>query len=233
MKFQHRLILLFVFLVLQACSTVEGPVHFYSGSPRADTETARLKVPAPITVVAIDGREVEVPSKEEGFYEIYLLPGVHRVDFKYELSWGDNVSGMLVKSDVVGVESQFFTGKHYELSYPVPTDQEEAYTMARKFSAQLLETETGRQVGSRPVAELNEFRTKTSFALSDEAVSPAPAPVPTPKKDVVTAPTGITADTAVHEDAVKRLKFWWLMANEEEQAQFKKWMQSVERPETK
>ena len=100
----QRIFIVFSVIWLQACSSVSGPVHFYSGQPRPDNQTARLKVPAAITVVKIDGKKVEVPSKDDGFYQVYLLPGLHRIDFKYDLSWGDNVSGMLIRSDVVGVE---------------------------------------------------------------------------------------------------------------------------------
>ena len=125
-----------------------------------DSETARIKIPAAITVVNIDGKEAKVPSKDDGFYDIYLLPGVHRIDFKYELAWGDNVSGMLIRSDVVGVESRFYAGMQYELTYPVPGGQEEAYemAMATEFRAKLIEQKTGRQVPSRSVTELNAFK---------------------------------------------------------------------------
>ena len=247
MKIQYRCLLLFGLIGLQACSSVEGPVHFYSGQARSNSETARLNVPAPLTVVKIDGREVEVPSKNEGFYEIYLLPGVHRIDFKYELSWGDEVSGMLVKSDVVGVESQFFAGKLYELTYSVPTDLDEAYDMTRDFRAQLLEKYTGRQVASRTMIELNEFSSKSSdVAIRDNSTQPKDislptvetfgatatnninAPAPNSKAKTVIVPKDIKADTVVREDAVKRLKFWWLIANETERNSFKKWIKLVE-----
>ena len=41
-------------------------------------------------------------------------------------------------------------------------------------------------------------------------------------------PADINAENAVHEDSVKRLKFWFLMANEKERKLFKKWMKSIE-----
>lgn len=242
-----RVLLIFSFVWLQACSTVEGPIHFYPGQIRPGNETIRLQVPAPITVVKIDGRKIDVPSENEGFYEIYLLPGVHRIDFKYELSWGDEVSGILVKSDVVGVESQFFAGKNYELSYPVPTEQEEAYHMALKFEAQLHELESGRRVTSRPIAELNDFRRKNPSVTTDSGSAELNASeLPTvetfgmssPKKnntDVtvssgndanVSVPVDIKVDTATREDAVKRLKFWWLMASKHERKLFREWLKT-------
>ena len=69
LKTQRVLVLLFSFIWLQACM-VSGPVHFYSGKPRANSETARLSVPGPITVKKIDGKKVNVPSIADGIYEI-------------------------------------------------------------------------------------------------------------------------------------------------------------------
>jgi len=209
---------------------VDGPVHFYSGQPRHNSETARLQIPGPITVKKIDGKKVDVPSIDDGFYEIYLLPGIHRIDFKYEQYWGDNISGMLMKSDVVGVETRFFAGMNYELTYPVPNSEEEADEIASQFKAKLLEKKTGRQVASRSTAELDEFRIKTPIIYSSgNATQPKVNHAPITKSiGGVTVPTNINADTAVREDTVKRMKFWWLMANEEERKRFKEWMKSAE-----
>ena len=52
----------------------------------------------------------------------------------------------------------------------------------------------------------------------------------TESRSVVT-PSGIDADTATREDAVKRLKFWWLMANEAERERFRRWMKQVDNAE--
>jgi len=228
LKIQRIFLLLVSLLWLQAC-TVSGPVHFYSGQPRPISETARLRVPGPITVKKIDGKEVDVPLQDEGFYEIFLLPGLHRVDFKYDLYWGDATSGMLVDSDVVGVETRFYAGMNYDLTYPVPEDEEEAYKMANKFKATLLEKETSRQVASRTTAELNEFRINTANVYSSGvATQPKDNGAPTAESTGVMALKDIKADNAVRQDTVKRLKFWWLMANEEERNRFKEWMKSVE-----
>lgn len=231
MKLRQILLILFLVSGLQACASVSGPVHFYSGQPRSGSETARLKIPAAITVTSIDGKEIKVPSKEQGFYEIFLLPGLHRIDFKYELSWGDNESGMLIHSDVVGVESRLYAGKTYDLVYRVPADMEEAYDMtaASEFKARLVEQGTGRQVMSRPVSELDKFKLTAVNEPGNMEVSPqVVAPVAPEKPAEILAPKGMNADTAAREDTVKRLKFWWLMANEKERQQFRDWMKSVD-----
>ncbi|MEJ2142305.1 MAG: DUF2057 family protein [Gammaproteobacteria bacterium] len=231
MKLTKTLSILFGVSWLQACNSVSGPVHFYTGQPRSGNDTARLKVPAAITVTKIDGKEVKVPSKEEGFYEVFLLPGLHRIDFKYELSWGDNVSGMLIHSDVVGVETRLYAGKTYDLVYRVPADMEEAYDIAAasEFKARLVEQGTGRQVMSRSVSELDEFRLTAANEQGNTDITPqVVAPVTAEKPARISAPKGIDAETAAREDAVKRLKFWWLMANEIERQQFRDWMKSVD-----
>ena len=213
-----------------ACTTVKGPVHFYPGQPRPASETAHLHVPAAITVEKIDGKEVDVPSVLQGFYDIYLLPGQHRIDFKYELYWGNNDNGMLVKSDVVAIRTKFNAGKDYEIRYVVPSDMEQAWTMTRHFKATLLETGTGHQIASIPAEKMNMLPNAPAEAYNSGAI-PAPSiktVTTSDNKTAIAVPPGITADKAVHEDAVKRLKFWWLTASPEERKQFKSWMQSVE-----
>ena len=231
MKIQKILFLLLV-VGLQACNSVPGPVHFYSGQPQPESKTAHLRVPGPITVVKIDGRKIKVPSDEDKYYDIYLLPGVHRVDFKYEMAWGDNTSGMLIRSEIVGVESRFYAGKTYELVYRKPSDLDDAYDniMGNEFKARLVEKDTGRSVASRSVSELNEFR-MAIVSTEKSVVSEQVKPVPSMDTNIVSTPKDIDADTAAREDAVKRLKFWWLMANKEERKQFKQWLESIEAKE--
>ena len=227
---QRIFLILFSLIWIQACTVVSGPVHFYSGQPRNKSETARLSIPGPITVMKIDGRKVDVPSIDEGFYEIYLLPGIHRIDFKFEQYWGDNLDGIYIKSNVVGVESHFFAGKNYELTYPIPKGPDEAFEMSFQFKAKLVETKTGRQVASRSTAELDEFRIRAPITHSNEGIIQSKVkPVPIVEfTGSNTVPTDINADTAARKDAVKRMKFWWLMANEKERSRFKDWMKSVE-----
>ena len=228
MNIRRAYFLCFLILSLQACS-VSGPVHFYPGEPLGKSETALLQVPGPISLTKIDGKDVDVPSQEDGFYQVYLLPGLHRIEFKYELYWGDPVSGMIVRSEKVGIETPFRAGMKYKLLYPEPNDEAEAYTMANKFEANLLELETGRKVVSRTLEDLNMRGVETALVSTKRDTpqakeSSTPAPVSTD----ITPPQGIDADTAAREDVVRRLKFWWLMADEQERKQFKQWMQSIE-----
>ena len=227
--FKHLLVFVLLSLLV-ACNSVSGPVHFYPGQPRPATETAQVKIPAAITVVKIDGEKVNVPSKEEGYYYLYLLPGLHRIEFKYELTWG-NDGGMLLRSNVTGIETRLYAGMHYELTYPVPEGEREAYFLASEFKANLVEVKTGRQVKSRSIAELGEFRTNVVNQPTSAVVGiPDRSEVVTRPEDTVT-PATIDADTATREDAVKRLKFWWLMANEVERERFRRWMKQVDSAE--
>ena len=233
MKMLRSFFILFLLIWLQACTSVSGPVHFYPGDPRNTSEIARLSAPSTIVVTKIDGKEVEVPFVDGGFYEIHLLPGVHRINFMYEQYWGGNLDSMLIKSDVVGVESEFFSGMNYEFTYPVPRGVDEASEMSSQFKAKLLETNTGRQIESRSIAELNDLN-KPGSATSNNAVTIQPGVNPVPmaaSTGSVMVPAGISADASVTEDAVKRMKFWWLMADEEERESFKQWMKSAEQQE--
>lgn len=225
LKMLRIFLMVFLFVGLQACF-VSGPVHFYSGHRLSKSETARLSVPGPITVTMIDGKEVDVPSINDGFYEIFLLPGPHRISFMFEQDWGGSLDGFLIKSDVVGVDSQFISGMNYELTYPVPENADEAFDMSAMFKARLVEKETGRHVESRSIDELNALKALAPVTQNNEEtkVKPAPSAV----SSSVTVPSDINADSAVAKDAVKRMKFWWLIANEDERKRFKQWMKSTE-----
>lgn len=227
MRFKSLPFLLFtVFCAacLQACSAA-GPVHVYEGAERPVDELAHVMMPGPISVLEIDGVEADVPSVEDGFYHLYLLPGRHRLDFRYELYWGSPVSGYLVQSDPLAVETQLAAGRTYELQYPEPSDQHEAEKLAADFSARLVERETGRQIVARSPQELERSGTRTALVnqpISDgNATAAEYSSTPRPPRD-------IDADTAAREDALKRLKFWWLMANADERRRFLEWMRSLQ-----
>ena len=64
MKIQ-KILLLLLLVGLQGCNSVTGPVHFYSGQPQSVNRTAHLRVPGPITVLEVDGKEIKVPSNED------------------------------------------------------------------------------------------------------------------------------------------------------------------------
>jgi len=225
LKIERLFLLLFLLLSLQACFE-SGPVHVYSGE-RPRNETAQLRVPGPITVVEIDGKKINVPSQDDGFYEIFLLPGLHRIDFKYELFWGDNTGGLIVDSSVVGIETLFNAGMTYKLIYSVPEDEYDALALANNFTAKLIELKTNRHVTSRSTAELDVRGIKTSIVSSNSH------PVSNHRTQGTEStsngvPPGINVDTATREDAVKRLKFWWLIADEQEQKRFNDWKKSLE-----
>lgn len=206
----RTLFLILLTTLISACAP-SGPVKFYDGATKAPGEIARVRVPGPITVLEIDGRKVDSPSREDGFYELHLSPGRHRITFKYELYWGSANSGMLIKSDPSEVSHDFAAGQVYELVYEKPESEDEAFTMASDFQATLVEAGGTTRVASYP---------------PDQRPAPvvSPAPASSPQTPVVSS-TMPGADQAVREDAVKRLKFWWLMADEKEREAFRTWMQ--------
>lgn len=203
-------------LLLAACAPT-GPVKFYPGPDKPKSEIALVKVPGPITVTRIDDRDVSVPSQEQGFYELHLSPGRHTITFKYELYWGSPNSGMVVRSNPTSVQAEFTAGRVYELRYPEPGNEDEAFSLANDFQATLIDTGSGTRIASTPSDEFPSGRTN-----AEPVVHEAPATTPAPAQAGGSLPT---ADQAASEDAVKRLKFWWLMADEKEREAFRQWMQ--------
>lgn len=206
--------LLLTTVLLAACAPT-GPVKFYNGPEKPLSEIARVRVPGPITTLAIDGRDIRAPSKESGFYELHLSPGRHTLTFKYELYWGAADAGMLIKSSPTELQAHFKAGQVYELRYDKPESEDEAFTMASDFQATLVERDSGRRIAATPSDEY------PSGITNAEAVVPN-TPATTPAQTSSSLPS---ADQATNEDAVKRLKFWWLMADEKEREEFRKWMQ--------
>ncbi|MDZ7661798.1 DUF2057 family protein [Thiohalophilus sp.] len=207
--------LLLATLLLAACAPT-GPVKFYSGTDKPKHEIATVRVPGPITVTRIDGREVRVPSQEEGFYALHLLPGRHTLTFKYELYWGAADAGMLLKSKPTTIQAEFSADRVYELRYDEPRNESEAFSLASDFQATLVEAGSGRRVAATASDEY-----PSGFTNAEPVVRETPASTPSAQSGGSLP----TASQAVNEDAVKRLKFWWLMADEAEREAFRKWIQ--------
>ena len=163
-----------------------------------------------------------MPSQETGSYEVQLTPGQHLIAFRYELYWGDNDSGKFVKSKEVGVDTVFEPGKTYELRYKVPRNASEAYNYFTDFTATLVDLSSGQQYSSYEIHDLDSMLAAKQKTTSE----PAQAHVASTTTSAA-APAALTADTAVKEDPVKRLKFWWLMANPQQRQQFSEWMKSA------
>lgn len=221
MKYRASILIVFSACLLMACSAT-GPVRFYQGPPLAKDKLAIVSVPGPITVLSIDGQKVRAPSQETGHYELQLEPGHHLIAFRYELYWGTNETGIMVKSKQIGVDTVFEAGKTYEIRYKVPRNSDEAYNYLTDFSATLLDRNSGQQISSYEIDNLDATlvakKINANMPTSTQVANTAPA---------ATSTSPITADTAVKEDPLKRLKFWWLMANESERKQFSEWMKTA------
>lgn len=216
----YRTLSLLVLLtgLLVACAAPTGPIRFYSGPPLPKEKLAIVVVPAAITVRSIDGKEVNSPSMLSGTYEVQLTPGHHLIAFRYEMYWGTTDTGMMIKSKQTGVDAVFEAGKTYELRYKVPRDSEDAKDYLTSFNATLVDLTSGQQYSSYEIDNLD--------ALLAARQTSAQAPKSGTTESTATSPV-MNADTAVKEDPVKRLKFWWLMANEQQRKQFTEWMKTA------
>jgi len=206
--------------VLLACSAT-GPVRNFSGT-RPKQEIAVVTFPAAITVRSIDGKNVDAPSKLSGTYDVQLTPGYHIIAFRYELYWGDSLTGRYIKTNEVGVDSTFEAGKSYEIQYNPPHSFAEASDKQFQFHATLVDLDNGQKSESFDIDNL-QTTVATRFANRNK-----PAATPTTQAMPAAAPsTTLTADAAVSQDPVKRLKFWWLMANPQQRQEFSAWMKTA------
>lgn len=222
MNYRVLFLLAFIASFLIACASPSGPVKFYSGPPLPKDQLAIVVVPGPITVLSIDGQTVRSPSQESGTYELQLPPGHHLIAFRYYLYWGSNDSGMIVNSKITGVDAQFEAGKTYSLRYKVPRDANEAKDYLTDFKATLVDQSSSQEYSSYEIRDLKEVlaaknlnQTTPSSSLASSTTASTPAQ------------TTMSADAAVKEDPVKRLKFWWLMATQQQRHEFTEWMKSA------
>lgn len=209
-----RPFILILFIALLSACAPKGPVKFYEGATKPPSEIARVKVPGPITTLEIDGREINSPSQQKGFYELHLMPGYHRITFKYELYWEFETvdGGALYKSAPRELAYNFAAGKVYELVFKNPTSEYEALTMVGDFQATLADAD-----GTKLVVSYDPDKPPVETAATRELAANQTPVVANPMP---------SAEQASHEDAVKRLKFWWLMASEKEREEFRQWMQT-------
>ena len=209
---KYRVSLLLALSVLLAACSATGPVRFYAGPPQPKDKLAIVNVPAAITVLSIDGKEVDSPSKLSGSYEVQLEPGYHLIEFRYALYWGNSETGMLVKSKDTGVDAVFEAGKTYAIHYQMPQDADQASKFLDDFPATLVDLSSGKQYNSYVIknleATLAAQRNKAQTAGTTTSAMP-------------------NAQTAANADPVKRLKFWWLMANKQQRKQFTDWMKGA------
>jgi uncharacterized protein YccT (UPF0319 family) len=245
MTYRTMLLMLLSAFALLACSTASS-VKFYEGPTRPDSEIAIITVPAAITMRSIDGQNVKSPSKDSGTYEVQLQPGPHLVVFRYYSYWAYGDAGVMVKSNDVGVEAVYEAGKHYLLRYQEPHSFEEAKAYFSEFHATLVDINSGKQYSSFEVSDQNSLfaRIKNYFdpngapkvtPPTTTAVAPMAAATTVAATNTAASPT-LSADAAMNEDPVKRLKFWWLMANDTQRKEFTKWMKTATEsfaPETK
>jgi uncharacterized protein YccT (UPF0319 family) len=205
-----------------ACAPT-GPIRFYPGPPQPTEKLAIVSVPGPLSVLSIDGQTIKSPSQETGSYDLQLPPGHHLIAFRYDLYWGTTETGMMVKSKPTGVDAVFEAGKTYEIRYKVPRNADEASNYLTDFAATLIDQSTGQQYSSYEIRDLNKALAakKINQGMSASTQIANPAPVVAGSNPV------LNADSAVKEDPVKRLKFWWLMANAQERKQFTEWMKTA------
>ena len=133
---------------------------------------------------------------------------------------------MMVKSNDVGVDAVFEAGKTYAIRYKEPGTFEEAKNYFTDFSATLIDLGNGKEYSSYKIENLPSILAAKQINAgtgSTTGTNMAPAVV----VPAAAAMSTTTADAAVKEDPVKRLKFWWLMANENERKQFSAWMKTA------
>ena len=221
--------------ILNACTTT-GPIQSYSGPSMPHEQIARIMVPGAISLDSIDGKEFSSPPEQNKPYEIQVLAGRHILVFKYMVAWGSSVSGTVITSNLAAFDETFEAGKSYQLSYKIPGDEYEAIRLSSQFRPELTGTNSPEKFLSRIIKNRDAIKVSV-MELNTQPDLMSGISAKKPVVDINKVNAGIKAttqqplpdvETAARENPVKRLKFWWLLSNEAERAEFKQWMNSVQ-----
>jgi len=190
-----RLILLFVFAFIQACST-PSHLRLYEGPALGEDNEVTFKLPLNFEIISLDYKPIS--QYEQVFrnhaLSIKLAPGQHNLVLQYSDVWEiDAENHDKVTSGLITFDGHFKAGAVYH----VQTQTLLSYDQAKAF------------VISPEVQLVSEQNKLTG------AYTPKDDPLRFGKDEKV---------QQVNYPNLRQLKFWWANANEYERKSFKQWL---------
>ena len=207
-----------------ACSSHTGPVQVYDGPKLPSQEVVKLIALSSLEVLAVDEKEIDLPYFSGKHYEMELLPGSRKLKVIYRETWGTpDSSSVLVVSDASLFQWNAKAGAAYLLKHDGPADTEQVDDFRKLPNIWLVDPETGRRIEpyAREKYGAPVVRMFRKSALSDTASAADARKQPS----AGTMGSALQAeDIVMQQDALKRLKFWWKMADERDRKAFREWM---------
>jgi len=202
MSLSIRYILLaFSLLSLVACSNVKGPVIGYDGPQRPVDEIALVKIPVEIDLDKLDGRKYALPHKQTGNYELHIEQGRHNLIVRFE------------------------TDRFEKDGWPEYTE------MLIKSDYMVLQCEFVKghtyQIEYNRASDIYEFRQLAfnfDVSMHDENTG---AICKSTFLDGTIAPGKKKTSEQTEKDVIDKLKYWWLLADKSQKAEFNEWYKTV------
>ena len=167
----HRLLILMFSLTIVACSS-NKIVKTYDGKALANESIAILNAPENITVLSVNGNDVQQYLLSNLAVNYGLKPGDNLVVFKYESIWSkvkrDEESGSrvdVVESEPLEVLIQAIAGADYNFNFVPAKNIREAKELADDFSVQILDK--NKNLVAESVA-LNTYLSKKASLAQEE-----------------------------------------------------------------
>lgn len=201
-------VLVFTMIFLSACAGTEY-TRLYEGDTRPDNEVVKLFVPYELEIVIIDNQEFKTPYTPDGKYQIDLLPGKHNIKLSYKEFWGVSTGGAVVVSDIFYFDFVTVAGTQYEFKHNGPNNLARANldNSVSDITVWLSLTGSEQKIQATRRVAYGSYLNRT-IGIVDK---------------VETQGSSVIATTA-QQDPLKKLQYWWKMADDKKRQFFKEWL---------
>ena len=228
MRSLGSVLLVGILLLLGACSsTASGPIRTFDPEDVKDPASiGRVYLPREIEVMAVDGFEIKTPYIPEGFNELQLLPGKHKIAVFYKELWGDPASGYIIKSEAAVLELEVAKAQEYYLKFVEPANMEEAEAMKSNFRP-WIETSTQQRVAkTKRTVDTSFMSYVTGSSGSVNATGGGVINLTRPDEPAPGTSALSAEEVIARQKPIDRLKFWWKLADKEDKLEFEKWVKA-------
>ena len=130
-----------------ACAPHTGLVQAYDGPKRPSQEVVKLIVLSSLEVLAVDGKEIDLPFFSGKQYEMELLPGSRKLKVIYRESLRrPDAENELIVSDAFLFQLNAKAGAVYLLEHDGPTRGQPFDELTKRPNLWLVDPETGRRI---------------------------------------------------------------------------------------
>lgn len=186
--------LTFALLWLAGCAA-PGSYQTYTGPELSPARVAHVRVPQELDVLAIDGRDAQIPLLAQRHLVLAMRAGVHELQVRYRDVWDvDNIDDEVVRSKPMSVRFAVMAGGRYALALPRLPSLRDAQAYAHEPTVWVVDDATGHRLA---------------------------APVP---HAAVATPAEPSPSRQAQPPALDLLRYWWGQADPQQRREFLDWL---------